>query len=142
MVERPPCKRMVGGSNPSSGTIFLFFVTITFYARSNLCWTPGSGNLLDNYPDKNLNARSGLGNLYSQYAPAGLNGRFILTGSSSPALIAEISETLAGRVAIVELGTFKSNEYYGYSDMKWSLQCVILDTIPVLSLLSALFHNR
>jgi len=40
------------------------------------------------------------------------NGRFILTGSSSPALITEISETLAGRVAIVELGTFKSNEYY------------------------------
>lgn len=39
-------------------------------------------------------------------------GRFILTGSSSPALITELSETLAGRVAIVELGTFKSNEHY------------------------------
>ncbi len=41
-----------------------------------------------------------------------INGRFILTGSSSPALITEISETLAGRVAIVELGTLKGNEFY------------------------------
>ena len=41
------------------------------------------------------------------------NGRFIITGSSSPALISEISETLAGRVAIVELGTLKCNEFYG-----------------------------
>lgn len=37
-------------------------------------------------------------------------GRFILTGSSSPALKKEASETLAGRVAIIELGTLKSNE--------------------------------
>ncbi len=41
------------------------------------------------------------------------NGRFIITGSSSPALLSNISETLAGRVAIVELGTFKANEIYG-----------------------------
>ena len=41
------------------------------------------------------------------------NGRFIITGSSSPALISEISETLAGRVAIVELGTLKCNEFHG-----------------------------
>ena len=40
------------------------------------------------------------------------NGRFILTGSSSPALITDISETLAGRVALVELGTLKGNEFY------------------------------
>lgn len=40
------------------------------------------------------------------------NGRFIITGSSSPALISEISETLAGRVALVELGTLKVNECY------------------------------
>ncbi len=40
------------------------------------------------------------------------NGRFILTGSSSPALISNVSETLAGRVAIVELGTLKCNEFY------------------------------
>jgi len=40
------------------------------------------------------------------------NGRFIVTGSSSPALLNKVSETLAGRVAIVELGTFKCNENY------------------------------
>ena len=37
-------------------------------------------------------------------------GRFIITGSSSPELLKNISESLAGRVAIVELGTFKMNE--------------------------------
>lgn len=37
-------------------------------------------------------------------------GRFILTGSSSPELLKHISETLAGRIATVELGTFKTNE--------------------------------
>jgi uncharacterized protein len=42
----------------------------------------------------------------------GEKGRFILTGSSSPELLENISETLAGRVAIVELGTLKANEYY------------------------------
>ena len=38
--------------------------------------------------------------------------RFIVTGSSSPELLHHISESLAGRVAIVELGTLKANEYY------------------------------
>ncbi len=38
--------------------------------------------------------------------------RFLLTGSSSPELLAHVSETLAGRVAIVELGTLKANEFY------------------------------
>ncbi len=37
-------------------------------------------------------------------------GRFILTGSSSPALLQQASESLAGRIAIVEIGTFKMNE--------------------------------
>ncbi len=40
-------------------------------------------------------------------------GRFILTGSSSPELLSNISESLAGRVAIVELGTLKANELFG-----------------------------
>lgn len=40
------------------------------------------------------------------------NGRFILTGSSSAELLSHISETLAGRIAIIELGTLKMNEYY------------------------------
>jgi predicted AAA+ superfamily ATPase len=39
-------------------------------------------------------------------------GRFILTGSSSPELLNNISESLAGRVAILELGTLKMNEQY------------------------------
>lgn len=37
-------------------------------------------------------------------------GRFILTGSSSPDLLAHASESLAGRIAIVEIGTLKVNE--------------------------------
>lgn len=41
-----------------------------------------------------------------------LNNRFILTGSSSPELLKNISESLAGRVGIVELSTFKSNEVF------------------------------
>lgn len=39
-------------------------------------------------------------------------GQFILTGSSSPELLQHLTETLAGRVAIVEVGTLKANEYY------------------------------
>lgn len=37
-------------------------------------------------------------------------GRFIITGSSSQDLLKAASESLAGRVAIVELGTLKMNE--------------------------------
>ncbi|MCH9626900.1 MAG: ATP-binding protein [Gammaproteobacteria bacterium] len=39
-------------------------------------------------------------------------GRYLLTGSSSPDLLKNLSESLAGRVAIVELGTLKAREYY------------------------------
>ncbi len=38
--------------------------------------------------------------------------RFLLTGSSSLDLIRKVSESLAGRVGLVELGTFKANETY------------------------------
>jgi uncharacterized protein len=38
--------------------------------------------------------------------------RFILTGSSSPELIKNVSESLAGRIGIIELGTFKINELH------------------------------
>ena len=38
-------------------------------------------------------------------------GRFLLTGSSSPELIRLASDSLAGRLAIVELGTLKMNEF-------------------------------
>ena len=39
-------------------------------------------------------------------------GRFIITGSSSPDLLKSVAETLAGRVAVIELGTLKANEIY------------------------------
>ena len=38
--------------------------------------------------------------------------RFILTGSSSPDLVEKISESLAGRIACVELSPLKCNELY------------------------------
>lgn len=43
-----------------------------------------------------------------------LKNRFLLTGSSSIELIKKVSESLAGRVGIVELGTFKVNEIYSF----------------------------
>jgi uncharacterized protein len=43
----------------------------------------------------------------------GLRNRFLLTGSSSMELIKNVSESLAGRVGMVELGTFKANELFG-----------------------------
>ncbi len=39
-------------------------------------------------------------------------GRFLLTGSSSPELLHNISESLAGRVSMIEVGTLKMNERY------------------------------
>lgn len=40
-------------------------------------------------------------------------GRFVITGSSSPALLKSVSESLAGRVAVLELAPFSANEAYG-----------------------------
>lgn len=39
-------------------------------------------------------------------------GRFLLTGSSSPDIVKGITESLAGRIATVELWPFKQGEYY------------------------------
>jgi len=39
-------------------------------------------------------------------------GRFIVTGSSSPELLRSISESLAGRVAVIELSPFSMTEAY------------------------------
>ena len=39
-------------------------------------------------------------------------GRFILTGSSSPEIVKGLSESLAGRIATVELWPFKMAEFY------------------------------
>jgi predicted AAA+ superfamily ATPase len=40
--------------------------------------------------------------------------RFLLTGSSSLDLIKNVSESLAGRVGLIELGTFKASETYEF----------------------------
>ena len=40
-------------------------------------------------------------------------GRFVLTGSSSPDLVRSLSESLAGRVAILEMSPFSLSEAYG-----------------------------
>ena len=42
------------------------------------------------------------------------SGRFIITGSSSPELSCKISETLAGRIAILELSPFSIAEAYNH----------------------------
>ncbi len=39
-------------------------------------------------------------------------GRFLLTGSSSPEIVKGLSESLAGRIATVELWPFKAAEFY------------------------------
>lgn len=39
-------------------------------------------------------------------------GRFVITGSSSPAVLRRVSETLAGRIATVELAPFSWSEVY------------------------------
>lgn len=42
-----------------------------------------------------------------------LKGRFIIICSNSPQLLSSISESLAGRIATVELGTLKTSEKHG-----------------------------
>jgi uncharacterized protein len=51
-------------------------------------------------------------------------GRFVITGSSSPTIAEEITESLAGRIATVELWPFKQCEYHekGLSEF-YSLLC-------------------
>ena len=39
-----------------------------------------------------------------------MNNRFLITGANSPELKAQASDSLAGRVALVELGTLKTSE--------------------------------
>ncbi|MCX6349972.1 MAG: ATP-binding protein [Candidatus Aureabacteria bacterium] len=39
-------------------------------------------------------------------------GRFIITGSSSPDLLKSVSESLAGRIAVIELAPFSTTEAY------------------------------
>lgn len=44
---------------------------------------------------------------------SGGRGRFVLTGSASPALVRSVSESLAGRVGLVELSPFLASELAG-----------------------------
>ena len=46
----------------------------------------------------------------------GNNGQFLILGSSSPELLKQSSETLAGRVALIELTPFLINEVYHKSE--------------------------
>lgn len=48
-------------------------------------------------------------------------GRFVLTGSASPALIRGVSESLAGRIGLLELGPFGAGELAGtsYRSSRW-----------------------
>ena len=39
-------------------------------------------------------------------------GRFIITGSSSPEIVSGITESLAGRIATIEMSPFKQGEFY------------------------------
>jgi len=49
------------------------------------------------------------------------NGRFLLLGSVSPAIMAQVSESLAGRLALVELTPFSLSELRGVSPERlWS----------------------
>ena len=76
------------------------------------------------------------------------SGRFILTGSSSPDLMRQASDSLAGRIAIVEIGTLKMNEirqqplplFYQIFEQELNartletikaLQCALDDVIPL-----------
>ncbi len=59
------------------------------------------------------------------------NGRFIITGSSSPSLLRAITESLAGRVAMIELAPFSRSEAFGEQESFFyellSQRCMIDD---------------
>lgn len=63
------------------------------------------------------------------------NGRFILTGSSSPELKNSLSESLAGRVGMIEMGTLKMNERY---EQPLPEIYTVLNTLPADQQLEAL----
>lgn len=51
----------------------------------------------------------------------GGRGRYLLTGSASPSLMRQVSESLAGRVGLLELTPFRASELAGsrYSSDRW-----------------------
>ncbi|MDA3925047.1 MAG: ATP-binding protein [Kiritimatiellae bacterium] len=62
-------------------------------------------------------------------------GRYIITGSSSPTLKSVLSESLAGRVGLIEMGTLKMNERY---NLPLSPFYSILNDLPLKDQLEAL----
>lgn len=62
------------------------------------------------------------------------NGQFLLTGSSSPELHKQISESLAGRVAIFELGGLALNEIHSISQSNFYKAIKENDTNALLDL--------
>lgn len=80
-------------------------------------------------------------------ADRNVRGRFILTGSSSAELLEHISETLAGRIATVELGTLKANELVGqplspfYEMLQAPITAKMLDQLPAPLLTLAQIQN-
>ena len=67
------------------------------------------------------------------------NGRFIITGSSSPELLKNITETLAGRCVIVEVNGFSWNEALEQSASNF-IQCLQTRDIDSFKELKASFN--
>ena len=65
-------------------------------------------------------------------------GRFVLTGSSSPKLLKEVSETLAGRAAILEIGPLSFHEA---ADVRQQLPKLLMDRAPIGELASQLRYQ-
>lgn len=60
-------------------------------------------------------------------ADRGANGRFLLTGSVSPSLVKSLHESLAGRMAVLELGPFTAAEAHQESSTPFALALHSLD---------------
>lgn len=60
------------------------------------------------------------------------NGRFLLSGSSSPELLKNISESLAGRVAILELSGFSWEEAFEQKESKFADYLLDIDKLKTL----------
>lgn len=67
-------------------------------------------------------------------------GRFVVTGSSSPALVRAISESLAGRVGIIEMAPFTASEALAAPTSPFADSLRAREVIP--ELLSHSFHPR
>lgn len=67
-------------------------------------------------------------------------GRFLLTGSSSPEIVKGITESLAGRIATVELSPFTQNEFYERPPSRFYEKIINETTLPkdFLSMRSAI----